>query len=204
MKSKLASYLAGVLTALTVTALPIAARAADGALTLAITPSRMEINGEAFQPKDGLIFVADGIAYAPVQEFAGVLGLESSYDEVHNLISIVPTFPDPGTASGGIAPEDFTSQWAVRQKPVTDYGDEKIFTATYSGALCMSDFKEWWKNLGPEAVSAGAEQLAAEAQGMVGGKVTMYFDYSGYALGTAYARGGFETSNFDAAGVWIK
>ena len=39
---------------------------------------------------------------------------------------------------------------------------------------------------------------------IVGGSVTMYLDYNGWALGTVYAYGGFEQSDLRAAGVWIK
>ena len=196
MKGKLVSYIAGVVTALTITALPIAASASDGALTLTVTPSRMEVNGSLFQPKAGLVFTADGTAYAPVGELAELLGAECSYDETENLVRVATLDVQVN--------EDFSSQWTVRRKPVTNYGDEKIFTATYSGALSMDEFRAWWKALGPEAVSAGAEQLAANARSAVGGNVTMYFDYSGFALGTAYAREGYATSHFDAASVWIK
>ena len=196
MKNRLVSYAVVGLTSFAITALPIAARAADGALTLAVAPSRMEVNGQAFQPGDGLVFVADGVAYAPVRELAEAFGIEADYDPTRNLISVY--------SSSVTASEDFTTQWTVHQKPLTNYGDEKIFTATYSGPLSMGEFKGWWKALGMDAVQTGAEQLAGEAQNVVGGKVTMYFDFHGYALGTAYARGGYETSNFDTASAWIK
>ncbi len=37
-----------------------------------------------------------------------------------------------------------------------------------------------------------------------GYKVTMYFSYGTYMLGTAYAFGSFEQSDFTPASVWIK
>ena len=196
MKSKLISYLAGVVTAVTIMALPISALASDGSLTMAVTPVRVLVNGEAFQPSEGFTFASDGTAYAPVRALAEACGLEAGYDAGQNLVMV--NAPAVGES------DDFAAQWTVQSKPVTGYGDEKIFTATYSGTLGMEDFKAWWKALGGEAVKAGAERLAAEARDMVGGKVTMYFDYHGYALGTAYDRGSFTSSDFAAAGVWIK
>ena len=196
MKSKLISYLAGVVTAVTIMALPITALASDGSLTMAVTPVRVLVNGEAFQPSEGFTFASNGITYAPVRELAEACGLEARYDAEQNLVTV--NAPAVGES------DDFAAQWTVRSKPVTGYGDEKIFTATYSGSLGMEDFKAWWKALGNEAVKAGAEQLVAEAQDAVGGMVTMYFDYHGCALGTAYDRGSFTSSDFVAAGVWIR
>ena len=196
MKGKLISYFAGVITAVTILSLPISALASDGSLTMAVTPVRVQVNGETFQPSEGFTFTSDGTAYAPVKELAEACGLEVGYDAEQNLVMV--------NAPAVSESDDFTAQWTVQSKPVTGYGDEKIFTATYSGTLSMEDFKAWWKALGDEAVKAGAEQLAAEAQDVVGGKVTMYFDYHSYALGTAYDRGSFTSSDFAAAGVWIK
>ena len=200
MKSKLISYLAGVVTAITILSLPISALASDGSLTMAVTPVRVQVNGEVFQPSEGFTFTSDGTTYAPVRALAEACGLEARYDAAQNLVTV----NTPAAGKNAAPLDDFAAQWTVRSKPVTGYGDEKIFTATYSGSLSMEDFKAWWKALGNEAIKAGAEQLAAEAQDVVGGKVTMYFDYHGYALGTAYDRGSFTSSDFAAAGIWIK
>lgn len=180
--------------------LPISALASDGSLTMAVTPVRVLVNGEAFQPSEGFTFASDGTTYAPIRAPAEACGLEVGYDAGQNLVTV-----NAPAVSKSVAPLDnFAAQWTVQSKPVTGYGDEKIFTATYSGTLGMEDFKAWWRALGGEAVKAGAEQLAAEARDVVGGKVTMYFDYHGYALGTAYDRGSFTSSDFVAAGVWIR
>ena len=205
MKKRLISYLAGVVTAITIVALPVSALASDGALTLAIHPVRVMVNGEVFQPKDSqgndaLVFTADGVTYAPVRALAEAYGLVVGYDAAQNLVTVSGTTVNP-TA---VVPEDFSSRWTVKKKPVTDYGDESIYTASYNGGLAMSEFKAWWKSFDLAYIQSCAEQLAAEAQGMEGGRVTMYFDYSGYMLGSAYAFGGLEQSNFTIAGTWIK
>lgn len=196
MKSKLFSFIAGVLTMLLIGAATVPVLASDGALTLAAYPVRILVNGEVFQPKDAMVFIADGVTYAPVRALAEAYGLEVGYDGTRNLVTV-----DSPAAN---APKDFASQWTIREKPVTNYGDEKIFTASYNGDLGMSEFKAWWKSFDLAEIQAEAEVLAADAQSVVNGKVTMYFDYNGYALGTAYAFGAFEQSNFKAAGVWIK
>ena len=93
----------------------------------------------------------------------------------------------------------------VREKPVTHYGSEKVFTATYSGNLGMSDFKAWWKSFDASEITAGVEALAAEAQALTPGcSVTMYFSYGTYNLGTAWAFGDLEQSDLRPAAVWIK
>jgi hypothetical protein len=71
--------------------------------------------------------------------------------------------------------------------------------------MSMSEFKSWWKSFSDDEISRGAESLAAEAQRLVPGyTVTMYFTYGSYKLGTAFAYGDYELSNFDLASVWIK
>lgn len=88
---------------------------------------------------------------------------------------------------------------------MTNYGSEKIFTATYSGSLSMDDFKAWWKSFSADEIGRVAEQLAAEAQALNPGyQVTMYFSYGSYNLGAAFSYGDYEFSNFKPAGVWIK
>lgn len=202
MKGKLVSFLAGAVAAITIVALPVSALASDGALTLAIHPVRVMVNGELFQPKDAqgndaLVFTADGVTYAPVRALAEACGLEVGYDAAQNLVTVNSPASDAGT-------EDFSSQWTVKKKPVTNYGDESIYTASYNGSLSMTEFKAWWKALDPAYIQSCAEQLAADAQSMEGGKVTMYFDYQGYMLGSAYAFGGLQQSNFRIADTWIK
>ena len=93
----------------------------------------------------------------------------------------------------------------MAEKPVSDYGSEKIFTAVYSGSMSISQFKSWWKTMDTADIEAWAEQMALDAQSLVPGyTVTMYFSYGSYGLGTAYAMEGYHFSNFNQAGVWIK
>ena len=207
MKGKLVSFLAGAVAAITIVALPVSALASDGALTLAIHPVRMMVNGEVFQPKDArgndaLVFTADGVTYAPVRALAEACGLEVGYDAAQNLVTVNALAVSAPAVSA--ASEDFSSRWTVKKKPVTNYGDESIYTASYNGSLSMTEFKAWWKALDPAYIQSCAEQLAADAQRMEGGKITMYFDYQGYMLGSAYAFGGLEQSNFRIADTWIK
>ena len=202
MKSRLFSFIAGVLTVVIIGASTVPALATDGALTLTAHPVQVLINGEVFRPKDSQgndvpVFVSDGVTYAPVRALAEAYGLEVGYDAVRNLVTVGSVPAKPASA-------DFANQWTVKKKPVTDYCDEHIYTATYSGTLGMSDFKAWWKSLDSAYIQSCAEQLAADAQSLEGGSVTMYFSYNGYSLGTAYAFGDYEQSNFAAASTWIK
>ena len=190
---RLASFAASALTTLALVGAVTPVLASNGALMLTAYPAQVMVEGRVFQPAAGQVFAVDGTTYAPVRALAEAYGLDVGYDQVRNLV----------TVNGAAPQEGFASQWTVKQKPVTGCA-EKIFTASYSGALGMDEFKNWWKSLGDDAVRAGAEKLAAEAQAAVGGNVTLYLDYNGWALGTAYAYGTFEQSDLRAAGVWIK
>ena len=208
MKRKGMYFLAGVLSVLAIILPSASALASDGSFTITVHPIDILVNGEVFRPENAngnsvMTFSYNGTSYAPVRALAEEYGLEVGYDPVRNTATVSsPTgaVPTPtGTA------EDFASQWTVAEKPVTNYGDEKIFTAKYSGSLGMGEFKEWWKSMSEDDIHRGAEALAAEYQKLVGDcRVTMYFTYGAYNLGTAHAVGDFEQSNFTAAGVWIK
>lgn len=206
MKTKLISFFAGMLTVVLLMGLTVSALAADGSLSLSVNPIRVMVNGEVFQPKDAqgndvLVFTYNGTTYAPLRALAEAYGLEVGYDAANKIATVNA----PGTASVPTPAADFASQWAVAEKPVSDYGSEKIFTAIYSGSMSISQFKSWWKSMSAADIEAWAELMALEAQSLVPGyTVTMYFSYGSYSLGTAYAMEGYQFSNFKPAGVWIK
>ena len=206
MKGKLTSFFAGMLTVALLMTLTVSALAADGSLSLTVNPIRVLVNGEVFQPKDAqgndvLVFTYNGTTYAPLRALAEAYGLEVGYDAANKIATVNA----PGTASAPTPAAAFASQWAVAEKPVSDYGSEKIFTAVYSGSMSISQFKSWWKTMDTADIEAWAEQMALDAQSLVPGyTVTMYFSYGSYGLGTAYAMEGYQFSNFNQAGVWIK
>lgn len=207
MKNKFFSFLAGALVMLILVALPVSALASDGALSLKVYPINILVDGEVFQPTDAngnkvMVFTVGGTTYAPLRALAEAYGLDVGYDSKSNTATVT----NPAKVSDTPAvTNDFTSMWTVKEKPVTNYGSEKIFTATYNGTLSMSEFKSWWKSLSADEIASGAEQLAAEAQSINPGyTVTMYFSYGQYSLGTAYGFKGYQQSNFKGASIWIK
>lgn len=207
MKNRFSSFLAGALVMLMLVALPVSALASDGALSLKVYPINILVDGQVFQPTDAngnkvMVFTYNGTTYAPLRALAEAYGLDVGYDAKSNTATVT----NPAKVSGTPAVADsFTSMWTVKEKPVTNYGNEKIYTATYNGSLGMSEFKSWWKSLSGDEIAREAEKLAAEAQSLNPGyTVTMYFSYGQYSLGTAYAYGDYEFSNFNLASVWIK
>ena len=204
MKSKLAYFFAGIAAAVMLLALPIGALASDGSLTLTVFPIRVLVNGEVFQPRDAngdevMVFTCGGTTYAPVRALAEAYGLEVGYDSEYRIATV------NGKVQGSDEGVSFCDLWTVVKKPVTNYGDEEIYTATYNGPLGMQEFKGWWKSLSGDDVERWAEGMAADAQALNPAcHVTMYFDYGGYMLGTAYAFGDLEQSNFRAADIWVK
>ena len=163
-----------------------------------------------FQPKDArgndvMVFTYNGTTYAPLRALAEAYGLEVGYDGERNIatVSSRPTQTQPPISDTGYA--GFEKQWTVKEKPVTNYGDEKIFTVTYSGDLSRSEFKAWWKSYDLSTIKEYAERMMAEVQSEVPGYVvTAYFSYGQYNLGSVHADDITTGSNFDAAGVWIK
>lgn len=207
MKRKITVLTALLLAVVLTAAITSTALASDGSMTITIHPIRILVNGETFRPTDVngnevMVFTVNGTTYAPLRALAEAYGLEVGYDVANNIATV----NSPGRAPATSVPEarDFTAFWTVEEKPVTNYGSEKIFTAAYNGALGMAEFKSWWKSLSAEEIARGAEQLAAEAQALAPGyTVTMYFSYGSYMLGTAWGFEGFQQSNFRPASVWI-
>lgn len=210
MKKRFLSFAAGALTALLISSTAVTALAASGAIQIEVSPISVLVDGEVFQPKDAkgndvMVFTYNGTTYAPLRALAEAYGLEVGYDGERHIatVSKQPTQTQAPIADTGYA--GFEKQWTVKEKPVTNYGDEKIFTVTYSGDLSRSEFKAWWKSYDLSTIKEYAERMMAEVQSEVPGyTVTAYFSYGQYNLGSVHAESDFTGSNFDAAGVWIK
>ena len=210
MKKNVLSFVTGMIAMLLLVGLPVTALAASGAIRIEVSPISVLVDGEVFQPKDVkgndvMVFTYNGTTYAPLRALAEAYGLEVGYDGERHIVTVSkqPTQTQAPIVDSGYA--DFERQWTVKEKPVTNYGDEKIFTVTYSGDMSRSGFKEWWKSYDLSTIKEYAERMIAEVQSEVPGYiVTAYFSYGQYNLGSVHAESDFTGSNFDAAGVWIK
>lgn len=193
MKRTITSFFGGMLSMLLIGSLAVSGLASDGSFSITASPIHVVVNGEVFQPKtaagnDALVFVYDGTTYAPLRALADAYGLQVGYDSTRNMATVSST-----------ETTDFASQWTVTEKPVTNNGNEKVYTAVYNGTLSMDEFKTWWKS----SDKADAERMAAQVQ-TLGSQVTMYFSYGTYNLGTVFAFDTHTSSDFGPAGVWIK
>lgn len=210
MKKRLLFFAAGALTALLISSTAVTTLAASGAIRIEVSPISVLVDGEVFQPKDAkgndvMVFTYNGTTYAPLRALAEAYGLEVGYDGERHIatVSKQPAQTQPPIADTGYA--GFEKQWTVKEKPVTNYGNEKIFTVTYSGDLSRSEFKAWWKSYDLSTIKEYAERMISEVQSEVPSYiVTAYFSYGQYNLGSVHAESDFTGSNFDAAGVWIK
>ncbi len=206
MKKRFLSFAAGALAALLIGSTTITALAASGAIRIEVCPISVLVDGEVFQPKDAkgnnvMVFTYNGTTYAPLRALAEAYGLEVGYDGERNIATV--NKPSATAVSTDYA--SFEKAWTVKEKPVTNYGSEKVFTVTYSGDLSRSEFKTWWKSYDLSTIKEYAERMMAEVQSEVPGyTVTAYFSYGQYNLGSVHAESDFTGSNFDAAGVWIK
>ena len=192
---KLTSFLAGAVTSALLISLPVSTLAAAGKLTLEVEPIQIQVNGEAFRPTDAqgnavMVFAYNGTTYAPLRALAEAYGLEVGYDSEKHVATV--NQPSAG-------------QWEVTEKPVTHYGNERIYTVTYAGPLTLSEFKDWWNGLGEAAQKAAAEQEVRKIQAVTPeADITAYFYYGDYSLGTVVARGDYCGCDFTAAKAWIK
>ncbi len=146
MKRKVLSFLSGVLCAIVIFGLPVTAIVANNGLTIVCYPIKVLVNGEIFQPKDANsndapVFTYNGTTYAPLRAPAEAYGPEVGYDGSRNLATV-----NNPKEQNKVEPGAFKPMWAVKEKPVTNYGSEKIFTATYNGDYELSNFRlaELW------------------------------------------------------------
>jgi len=149
-KKNILSFLSGTLTMLLLVSLPVTALAASGDIKIEVSPINVLVNGEVFQPKDTngndvMVFTCNGTTYAPLRALAEAYGLEVGYDAANNIVTVNKR-PTQGQALSTTDTDynNFERQWAVKEKPVTNYGDEKIFTVTYSGDLSIVNALEKW------------------------------------------------------------
>lgn len=210
MKKQIVSFTAGAMAALLISSTAVTALAANGTLAIEVTPVNALVNGELFHPKDAMgndvmVFSYNGTTYAPLRALAEAYGLEVGYDAERQLATVSKPMTKGQAPATGTDYASFERCWTVTEKPVSNYGSEKVFTINYSGNLSMSEFKVWWKSFDSATVREYAERLAAEVQRTVPGNVvTAYFSYGQYPLGSVHAESTHTGSNFDAAGVWIK
>ena len=139
------------------------------------------------------VFQSGGTTYVPLRALSEAYGLDVGYDANQNMATVSGTVKIGG---------DFASAWVVKEKPVTGYGNERVYTASYNGALGTQDFKNWWKSFEPQYRESCAEQIAGDAY--AGGMLTMYFDYHGTMLGTVMVQGDYNRAIFRIADSWIK
>ena len=210
MKKNVLSFVSGMIAMLLLAGLPVTALAASGAIQIEVSPISVLVDGEVFQPKDVkgnnvMVFTYNGTTYAPLRALAEAYGLEVGYDGERHIATVSKQSAQTQAPIADTGYAGFEKQWTVKEKPVTNYGDEKIFTVTYSGDLSRSEFKAWWKSYDLSTIKEYAERMMAEVQSEVPGYiVTAYFSYGQYNLGSVHAESNFTGSNFDAAGVWIK
>ena len=119
MKRKLPAFFAGMLTMLLICSLTVSALAISGRMTLEVEPINVMVNGEVFQPKDGLgrdvpVFVYNGTTYAPLRALAEAYGLEVGYDKAQNLATV--TDPRAAQASTPVGIDMDYSDWSKEEE----------------------------------------------------------------------------------------
>lgn len=194
-------FFTGALTALVLFGSSISVMAADGALSISVYPTKVMVNGQAFQPTDSLgnpvpIFSYDGTTYAPIKALANAYGLDVGYNTETKLVTVSGSTENTPT-------HRFADCWQVSAKPNSG-STEEIYTATYCGPLNLEQFKLWWKAQNIAAMESSAAEMAKAAAKNSDQPVLMYFSYANYNLGNALASKDYATATFDVSAVWIK
>ncbi len=209
MKKTKISFLAGVATTLLLGTGTITALASNDIIKIDASPISVLVNGEVFSPKDAngndaLVFTYNGTTYAPLRALAEAYGLTVGYDNAKKIATVnddnhVDTQYDEKSV------EYFKSLWDIEVSPNNGNSSDITVLVDYSGDMTMSEFKTWWKSLDKNVIEEGAEQLGLEVLStMPNERITLYFSYNSYALGTVSAHDEiFSKAHFDVADSWI-
>lgn len=185
MKRRLPSFFAGMLTMLLICSLTVSALAISGRMTLEVEPINVMVNGEVFQPKDGLgrdvpVFVYNGTTYAPLRALAEAYGLEVGYDKAQNLATVTDPRAAQTSTPVGIdmdysdwseeeekAYQEFKGMWKIEIDASKLYDKEfnEVYTtvsANYSGELSNAELKEAFSTIGADNADRFAERMMLE------------------------------------------
>lgn len=118
MRKNMLSFVFGAAVMLLLICLPATALAASGALKIEVSPIKVLVNGEVFQPKDAegndvMVFTCNGTTYAPLRALAEAYGLEVGYDAA-NHIATVNAKPADGLASPDASRDTFIGEERAR------------------------------------------------------------------------------------------
>ena len=113
MRKNMVSFVSGAIVMLLLISLPVTALAANGTIKIEVSPIKVMVNGEVFQPKDVngndvMVFTYNGTTYAPLRALAEAYGLEVGYDAENHIATVntrpaagfAPSSTDPGTLIG--------------------------------------------------------------------------------------------------------
>lgn len=142
MMKRVLSFLSGMMVMLLLVSLSVTAFAASGAIKIEVTPISVLVNGAQFRPKDAngnevMVFTYNGTTYAPLRALAEAYGLEVGYDAARNMATVNQPSVKGQAPVTGTDYASFARCWTVTEKPVSNYGSEKVFTIVYSGDLSM-------------------------------------------------------------------
>lgn len=157
MKRRLPSFFAGMLTMFLICSLTVSALAISGRMTLEVEPINVMVNGEVFQPKDGLgrdvpVFVYRGTTYAPLRALAEAYGLEVGYDKAQNLATVTDPRAAQASTPVGIdmdysdwseeeekAYQEFKAMWTVEDNGLYDRTDGEDGYAKFYTLYCIDE-----------------------------------------------------------------
>lgn len=184
MKRRLPSFFAGMLTMLLICSLTVSALAISGRMTLEVEPINVMVNGEVFQPKDGLgrdvpVFVYNGTTYAPLRALAEAYGLEVGYDKAQNLATVTDPRAAQASTPVGVdmdysdwseeeekAYQEFKSMWNIEEL-MSGYGEDidgkySHLYALYNGDFDKNGLKTHLNKIGSDKINKFAERMMFE------------------------------------------
>lgn len=109
MRKNMLSFVSGAIVTLLLVSMSVTALAANGAMKIEVSPIKVMVNGEVFQPKDAngndvMVFVHNGTTYAPLRALAEAYGLDVGYDAENRMATV-----NAGSAVGNVTPSGSNS-----------------------------------------------------------------------------------------------
>lgn len=202
MKRRIPSFIAGMAAMAAVGSLSVGALAAAGAMTITVDPINIQVNGEAFQPKDTEgkdvpVFSYDGTTYAPLRALAEAYGLEVGYDQEKNMATVTgnaatatptpentasPTDYSDWSAEEEAAYQEFKGLWEIKDLITDNSGGWHNYHAVYAGSMSKEEFLNYW-NTNIDTVSKFGQRFIVELR--IQTDYLLWFDYQDTCIGQA-------------------
>lgn len=182
MKKNIVSFVFGAIAMLFLAGLSTTALAANGAIKIEVSPIKVMVNGEVFQPKDAngsnaMVFTYNGTTYAPLRALAEAYGLEVGYDAENRIATVnarpAADYASPGTNSSTLIGEENAKSAALSHA--------KLKAAQVTFVSCKLEWENGRRVYEVEFYTTSGQEYDYEIDAYTAEVLSVDYDAEGYS-----------------------